>query len=328
MRNLTLLVLYLALFLLRTSYGQQRLVVFGDSLSDIGNSFAFTDGLVPPGPPAGAYGETFDPTGPLGPFLGRFTDGQNWVDYFPGIAQRFGVEISQPVRWMQNTTQSNDNATDFAVGGSTSGGVNTLDVLVKPLLLPSFPDQIEAYLDSNKAADDLCVIWIGANDFAAGIKPAETVANIEDQIAKLSRAGAKNFVVITIPDFALTPQEKALGGATVLAATQFVVTTNVLLAVELPRFAFAHQISIDLVDINAVFIPLVLSPGSFGFTNSSGAAYNPTLPLSSSNPVPDPNDYVFWDGFHPTTNVHRLAAAFIFSNIFLSRQIHSFLSLR
>jgi phospholipase/lecithinase/hemolysin len=101
---------------------------------------------------------------------------------------------------------------------------------------------------------------------------------------------------------------KALPGATVLAATQFVVTTNVLLAVELPRFAFAHQISIDLVDSNAFFIPLVFSPGRFGFTNSSGEAYNPTHPLSSSNPVPDPNDYVFWDGFHPTTNVYKLAA--------------------
>ena len=135
MRNLTLLALYLALFLLRTSYGQQRLVVFGDSLSDIGNSFAFTDGLVPPGPPAGAYGKTFDPTGPLGPFLGRFTDGQNWVDYFPGIAQRFGVEISQPVRWLQNTNQSNDNATDFAVGGSTSR-----DLSVNNGTLPGFPN--------------------------------------------------------------------------------------------------------------------------------------------------------------------------------------------
>jgi phospholipase/lecithinase/hemolysin len=194
-----------------------------------------------------------------------------------------------------------------------------------------FSSQIGAYLGRlglKNAADDLCVSWIGANDFAAGMKPLETVANVKGAIAQLSRAGAKNFVVITIPDFALTPQEKALGGATVLAATQFVVTTNVLLAVELPRFAFAHQISIDLVDINAVFIPLVFSPGRFGFTNSSGEAYNPTLPLSSSNPVPDPNDYVFWDGIHPTTNVHRLAAAFIFSNIFLSRQIRPFLSLR
>jgi len=46
MRNLTLLTLCLALFLSRSSYGHQRLVVFGDSLSDIGNSFALTEGFV------------------------------------------------------------------------------------------------------------------------------------------------------------------------------------------------------------------------------------------------------------------------------------------
>ncbi|MBV8279553.1 MAG: hypothetical protein JO170_30410 [Verrucomicrobia bacterium] len=82
------------------------------------------------------------------------------------------------------------------------------------------------------------------------------------------------------------------------------------------------------LDINAVFIPLVLSPGSFGFTNSSDAAYNPTLPLSSSNPKPGPNQYVFWDDFHPTTRAHYIGAEFIFKAIFLRTQFHNFLSIR
>jgi phospholipase/lecithinase/hemolysin len=290
------------------SYGHERLVVFGDSLSDNGNTFAVS------GVPGFPY------------FEGRYSNGPNWVDYFPGIAEQFRVDISPATAWLQDPTNSDIDTTDFAVGGSTSGNLNTINGK-----LPGFRDQIGAYLGRlglKNAADDLCVIWIGANDFFARIKPFETVANIKGAIARLSKAGVKNFFVLTIPDFALTPQEKALGGATILAATQFVVTTNVLLAVELPRFAFAHQIGINLVDINAVFIPLVHSPGSFGFRNSSGRAYNPALPLSSSNPVADPNDYVFWDGFHPTTNVHRLIAAFIFSNIFLSRQIYPFLSLQ
>src|SRR6266481_3103825 len=325
MRNLTLLALCLALFLLRASYGQQRLVVFGDSLSDIGNSFALTHESVPPGPPAFAYGETFDPTGPPGPFLGRFTDGQNWVDYFPGIAHQFGVHISPVTAYQQNP--DNDSATDFAVGGSTSADLNVINPALGGLL--SQISNYGTYIKSHgNAADDLCVIWIGPNDLFAGIKPAETVANIKGAIENLYLAGARNFVVVTIVDFALTPRVKALRGATVFAATQFVVTANVFLAVELPRLASARQISIDLVDINAIFIPLVLSPGRFGFTNSNGEAYNPTPPLSSSNPVPDPNDYVFWDDFHPTTNVHKLGAAFIFNNIFLSRQIRPFLSLR
>ena len=331
MRNLTLLTFCLALFLLPASYGRERLVVFGDSLSDIGNSFALTEGVAPPGQPLaplgsplrGDYGKTFDPTGPSGPFLGRFTDGQNWVDYFPGIAERFHVDISPVTAYLQDP--NNDNATDFAVGGSTSGAFNVINAVLPNPVLPSFPDQITAYVKSlGSKADDLCVIWIGANDFP-GIEPLETVANIKGQIAKLSAAGAKNFFVITIPDLALTPKVKAITGAP-MAATQFVVTTNVLLAVELPRFAFAHQIRIDLVDINAIFVPVVYQPARFRFTNSTNFAYEPPNgPLLVKD---NPNNYVFWDDFHPTTNVHKLAAAFIFKNIFLSRAIRPFLSLR
>ena len=279
--------------------------------------------MASPGPFHGNYGETFDRTGAV--FLGRFTDGQNWVDYFPGIAKGFGVNISPVTAWLQDPTNSDDNATDFAIGGSTSR-----ELSVTNAELPGFPTQVDAYVGRLKnAADDLCVIWCGANDFFAGIKPLETVANIKSAIAQLSQAGAKHIVVIAVPEFGLTPQEKALGGATVLAATQFVVTTNVLLAIELPRIAFANQIRIDLVDINAIFAPVIFQPARFGFTNSSGFAYKPLNGPLLVNLVNDnPNNYVFWDGFHPTTNVHKLAAAFIFKNIFLSGQIRPFLSFR
>jgi len=321
MRNIILLPLCLALFLLRASYGSERLVVFGDSLSDIGNSFAATGGQLPPGPPDGTYGETFDGTGAL--FLGRFTDGRNWVDYFPSVAKHSGIQISAVTAYLQDPNNTNDNATDFAISGSTSGDLNGLDAA-----LPSFPAQISAYLarlGAKSAAEDLCVIWIGANDFAAQINPLKTASNIKDGIAQLVGAGAKNFVVITIPDISLTPQIKAQGGATILAAKRFVFTANLALEVELLRFALLHGISMDLVDINAIFVPIVFEPTRFGFTNSVDFAYEPlTGPLL----VTDPNDYVFWDGFHPTTNVHHIAADFIFKAVFVRRHVHEFLSLR
>ena len=51
MRHLTLLSSCLALsLLLGTSYAAERLVVFGDSLSDDGYSFTLSGGLLPPGP--------------------------------------------------------------------------------------------------------------------------------------------------------------------------------------------------------------------------------------------------------------------------------------
>jgi phospholipase/lecithinase/hemolysin len=131
MRNITLLYLWLALFLLPTSYGRERLVVFGDSLSDIGNNFVASGGTAPPGQPLapqgtplrGDYGETFDGKGAF--FLGRFTDGQDWVDYFPRVAKQFHVDISRVTAWLQDP--NNESATDFAVGGSTSGVLNVIN---------------------------------------------------------------------------------------------------------------------------------------------------------------------------------------------------------
>ena len=318
MRNLSLLSLCLALFLLRVSYANEKVVIFGDSLSDNGNALALTGGAFPLSP----YGHTYDKSGKdLGDtFPGRFTDGQNWVDYFPGVAKSFGVDVPAVTAHFQD--EQSANATNFSVGGATSGGG---DVFIDTL--PGFQTQILTYLNSvgqQASAHDLYVIWIGANDFSAGIDSDQTVANIKNGIAALSTKGARAFIVINVPDLSLTPQVKALGGATVLAAKRFVLTTNVLLEVELPQFALLHGISIQLVDINAIFVPLVYNPGNFGFTNSTGAAYN----LTTGVVVSDPNDYVFWDGFHPTTNVHYIAAEFIFKAVFLRRHFQNFLSIR
>jgi phospholipase/lecithinase/hemolysin len=77
-------------------------------------------------------------------------------------------------------------------------------------------------------------------------------------------------------------------------------------------------------------MPQLIDPKSyvktlpFGFTNSTGATYNPTTGVV----VSDPNDYVFWDGFHPTTNMHYIGAEFIFRAAFLRPQFHNFLSLQ
>ena len=41
------------------------------------------------------------------------------------------------------------------------------------------------------------------------------------------------------------------------------------------------------------------------------AALNP----KTGKGVPDANDFLFWDGFHPTTNAHFIAAEFIYRNL-------------
>ena len=99
MRNLKLLSFCLALFLLRASCANGRIVIFGDSLSDNGNSYAASNGRVPPSP----YGTTYNSSGVPGEiFPGRFTDGKNWVDYIPGVAKAFGLNIPAVTAYLQD----------------------------------------------------------------------------------------------------------------------------------------------------------------------------------------------------------------------------------
>ena len=162
-----------------------NLVVFGDSLSDNGNTYAAV-GL--PKPPY---------------FEGRWTNGYNWVDDFTEIA---GLPAA--------TAYLENGGTNFAVGGSTS------ELLGAQILV------YLATVGGKANPADLFVIWIGANDFTAGIKPDVTIGAIGTELTALSLAGAKQFLVINVPDISLTPGIIAGGTAQVQAAKQFVTAVD------------------------------------------------------------------------------------------------------
>ena len=249
-----------------------NLVVFGDSLSDNGNTYAAV-GL--PKPPY---------------YKGRWTNGYNWVDYFTRIA---GLPAA--------TAYLEDGGTNFAVGGSTS------ELLGAQILV------YLATVGGNPDPSDLFVIWIGANDFPNGITtPSVTTGAIATEITVLSLAGAKQFMVINVPDISLTPVIIAEGSATVQAAKQFVKMVNIQLASATQLLAPLYGVEIDLIDVNTLFTELVNDPAAFGFKNSTGEAYNP----STGKEVKHPNVYVFWDGFHPTTRVHKKAAETFEQDVF------------
>lgn len=289
MKRIVLLFLWLAVFTLRAPcvYGFnlqsiQRLVVFGDSLSDNGNSFISVGRPQPP------Y------------YKGRWTNGANWVDYFSYFSR-----VNQ--HFLAATAFLENRGTNFAVAGSNSA------------LLAG---QIGTYLASSggrASANDLYVIWIGANDFLQGFNARLTVSDIEAGIVSLRKAGAGNFLLINIPDISLTPYVRSLGTATDLAAKQYVYTANAGLQAQIPYYALFLGVTVKLVDVNAPFTQLVNTRaltvsglGTVGFSNSSGWAFNP----NTGAVVPDPNSYVFWDGFHPTTLVHYVTGWFIFHAAF------------
>jgi phospholipase/lecithinase/hemolysin len=121
----------------------------------------------------------------------------------------------------------------------------------------------------------------------------------------------------SLPDISLTPAVIARGGPTVYAAKHFVDTANNLLAVQVHLAASNYLVHANVVDINSLFTELVTEPTDFGFKNSVQAAFNP----NTGKVVRDPNDFLFWDGFHPTTNAHFIAAEFICRAIISNLQL-------
>jgi outer membrane lipase/esterase len=285
MRNLALLAFSLTLFAWRISGAQEldlhkfhSLVVFGDSLSDNGNSLALSHGTTPD---------------PRFYYMGRWTNGPNWVDYFAPL-----IGLSVPTAYL-----SPQGGTNFATGAATSKDLAA---------------QIDAFLartGGHAPADALYCIWIGSLDLlalGAAISPDVTVDDIRNGIVALATAGAKAFVVMELPDVSLTPLvQSSNNAATIQAAKQFVYTVNAGLLAAVPLTAWLHGIAVDLVHINVLFNELVYLPQAFDFTNTKDPAFNAT----TGQVVPDPDDYLFWDDLHPTTRAHFFGARFIYETI-------------
>ncbi len=289
MKRLVWLVLWLAILSLGipAAYGfnlqnVQHLVIFGDSLSDNGNSLAAAGRPQPP------Y------------YYGRWTNGLNWVDFF-SYYSRVNQHFLPVTAFLQN------RGTNFAVAGSDS---------------LALAGQIGSYLGDvggRASPNDLFVIWIGANDFSQGISAKVTVSGIEAGIVSLWKAGARNFIVINLPDISLTPDVKNEGTKTDIAAKQFVYMVNTALQAQIPFYRSFLGVAVLLIDVNTPFTQLVNTRtwtvkglGTVNFVNSSGFAYNPHSGALAQNP----NSFVFWDGFHPTAAVHYLAGWFIFQSAF------------
>ena len=282
-----------------------KFYIFGDSLSDTGNVFSVTGGLENPE-------NALPPSPPYAP--GRFSNGDIWVDF---VGDELGLTPSL-IPPPGNTTIPSQGI-NFAIGGSSSGLDNAL---VPDSGLPGVLGQVNLFTQTVPVDPNaLYAVWGGANDYLFGgvTDPNETVGNLSNAIGNLAQAGAKNIAVFNLPDLGEIPFAIASGVEISTGLTQLTQGHNALLEQALNNFDDNPDVNIFRVDINSLFNRVVANPEEFGFTQNPASSCvvgfigdivdtcNNPQGFVFNEPI-DPNEFVFFDTFHPSSKSHRLVA--------------------
>jgi phospholipase/lecithinase/hemolysin len=168
----------------------------------------------------------------------------------------------------------------------------------------------------------------GAGDYlgTTPLTPAQSVANITDAVRRLYDLGARDVMVLNLPDLGLIPLVAGTPQSVLLS--QLSREHNIALAASLAVLqASRADLNLMPIDLNAV---LQQVPPSVNVTLPAMDALlpaGPGEPPASAclfiNPgtcrdVPTFDvdlQFLFWDAEHPTTAVHQILADFMYSEL-------------
>ena len=273
-----------------------QVVVFGDSLSDPGNGFAFVK--TSSTPPDYGVNALLIPDAPYATGGHHLSNGATWIE-------QLGAMLGAQRSVLPAFASADPYAMNFAISTARA----------RDGVPPTLSFEVAAFLQKTGGqapSDALYVIEIGAEDvrdaLAAG-DPAQAfailqaaAAAIASNISLLHSMGATHFLVLNVPDIGLTPAARLSGAAG--AATLATQTFNGLLAAALAPLV-ASGVNIVPFDANAFVTSIVNNPALFGLTNVVDACITPDVPPFTCQA---PDTYLFWDGIHPTTAAHALIA--------------------
>ena len=274
--------------------------IFGDSLSDRGNL-------------ADALGTNF----PNPPFYhDSFTNGPVAVEV---MAEKLGLTADAslfPTGFADTRGLGLTPGTNFAVAGATAALSNGVPGL-------NLPQQVAAYLaQAGGAASSsaLYTVFIGGNDVrtAAHQGNAALVPNgVASELAAVNAliaAGAKNILVVNVPDVGAIPEFKIGYPSQDAAATAYSIAYNSQLAAGLAGIIAGNPgDNIKLFDLFSFSNQLVANIGSLGITDTTNPCYTNTSVTSATaatSAACGPNavnigQLQYWDAIHPTAKVHQ-----------------------
>jgi phospholipase/lecithinase/hemolysin len=278
----------------------EKMYVFGDSLSDSGNSGVLSGGAFPAPP----Y------------FQNRFSNGKVAVEYLWDILNPGNSTFKASLL----------GGTNYAVGGSSSGKVNSIEQATydnkgmswqlasfqasNPQFNPNtslfvvrvFPNDVFYYTNANTSGRSVGT-YAGADGGPVPFSAVPTIGvnNILGTVQQLASIGAVNYLVVNSPDLSKAPAY--LNTPEEAAMAEVSQAFNTLLQSEISALASSNpQLNIKLFDTNSLLNQVLSNPADFGFANVTTACF------ANSIVCPDPSTSLYWDRLHPTTHGHALFA--------------------
>jgi phospholipase/lecithinase/hemolysin len=273
--------------------GFSGIYAFGDSLSDVGNASIATLHAVPAGP----YSD------------GRFSNGDIWLQ---DLARNLGLPAVQP---------SFAGGTDFAVGGALTGP--SLVHAQNPSDLPSQYGEFVAF-NPHPSPNALYTVWAGSNDVLdiandASLTPVQQQQAVQQAVNNevgivdgLIAHGARNLVVLNVPDLSQIPYE-TVRPASDAAAGALAQQYNADLAASLHQVMASGVASIDLIDTYSLLDSAIANPAAYGFTNVRQPVWTGNLTDPHSGVLnatgAAQGGFLFFDEMHPTATGHAYVAS-------------------
>jgi phospholipase/lecithinase/hemolysin len=307
----------------------ERIVVFGDSLSDPGNAFALNGGVTVSAP---TYGMDGISNGipevitliPDAPYSSRhFSNGSTWIELL-GAAIGHGASV-QPAAAGALIGPDGGKAANYAVGGARAAGEGPFDL----------GGQVDLFLSDVRGiapSGALYVIAIGGNDIrdALAVEDPSVVIGaalsaLGQNVQRLYLAGARKFLLWNVPNLGRTPAIQrldavacppSLPGCLVNGAKAASAGYNAGLGLVVQGLGALPEIEIVPFDTFGSLESIAANPGRFGLRDASTACIRPNVPqfgFPSASPFrcPQPDRHFFWDGIHPTRAGHAVIALLV-----------------
>jgi outer membrane lipase/esterase len=277
--------------------------VFGDSLSDNGNA-AEAGGVPYPNPPSYHYAYT---NGPVA---------------VADLAHSLGLPALEPSLWFNGFTDQHNlfpagftPGTNYAFAGATANLVGYTGFPPANL-----PEQVSAYTThvsniADKSA--LYVIMIGGNDvinaISSGFTDAYLTTGVDSEIAQITTLagdGARNFLIVNVPNVGLIPLLSGNSAAATLA-TEYSQFYDAALQTQLNELALPAGTALNEFNLYDYNEEILAHPLKYGFTNTTQACYSNTPSSDASATGCDASNidsFVYWDDVHPTKPVQALWA--------------------